>query len=154
MIDVTSENLIRIADVPRHLPPRPDGRRTHISTVYRWITRGVGRRHTVLESVTLGGTTYTSQQALHRFADRLTGQRSQPPTPPRRTTRSRQAQARRAAAEVTSELGLDQATWNSKQPITPAASTSDAGNASTLTKDDGIPVSDRSTKHQETHVND
>lgn len=65
MINISTEHLIPIRDVPRHLPPRPTGRRVHISAVYRWIQRGVhGNR---LESIKIGGMVYTSFEALMRF---------------------------------------------------------------------------------------
>ena len=72
MIDINKEHLIRIHDVPRRLPRRPTGKQVHISAVYRWIKRGV--RGVFLESVKIGGSTYTSEEALQRFAD----QRSNP----------------------------------------------------------------------------
>lgn len=69
MIDIETEQLVPIGQVPRLLPPRPNGRRVHISAVYRWMSRGI--REAVLESVKVGGSTYTSKEALQRFADRL-----------------------------------------------------------------------------------
>lgn len=103
MIDLTTENLISIGQTPKHLPRRPNGKTVSTSAVYRWASNN-GLRGVVLETLRIGGTTYTSTEALQRFADRLTAQRSQPPTPPRRTTPSRQAQARRAAVEIKEEL--------------------------------------------------
>jgi hypothetical protein len=70
MIEVTTESLIPLHDVPRRLPPRCNGKRIHISAVYRWIQRGV--RGVRLESVKIGGTGYTTAEALQRFADQLT----------------------------------------------------------------------------------
>lgn len=100
MIDIANENLIPIRDVPRHLPPRSSGRHVHISTVYRWLLRGI--RGVCLDAVRIGGTTYTSAEALQRFADRLTEPRATGPDSAIRTTRTRQRQiqeaARRAAA--------------------------------------------------------
>lgn len=71
MIDTASEALIPLRDVPRCLPVRPNGKRLHISAVYRWTLRGI--RGVVLESIRVGGTTYTSREALQRFSERLTG---------------------------------------------------------------------------------
>lgn len=69
MIDIANEQLIPIRDVPRLLPPRSTGRRVHISAVYRWIARGV---HSVrLASIKIGGTTYTSIEAIQAFAQHL-----------------------------------------------------------------------------------
>ena len=102
-IEISNERLIAVRDVPRQLPPRPSGRRVHVSAVYRWLTQGV--RGIVLESIKIGGTTYTSAEALQRFADQL----SQPERPPMATTTpppaSRQKQIEAATREVESILG-------------------------------------------------
>lgn len=66
MIEINQETLIPLAEVPRRLPPRPSGRMIHISAVYRWVQRGV--RGVRLEAIRVGGTTYTSIEALQRFA--------------------------------------------------------------------------------------
>jgi hypothetical protein len=70
MIDIATEHLIAIGEVPKHIPCRPNGKRIHISAVYRWVQRGV--RGVQLESIRLGGTAYTSTEALQRFADAQT----------------------------------------------------------------------------------
>jgi len=67
MIDLRSEQLLRLSEVPTNLPKRPNGNRLHISAVYRWAQRGVGG--VKLETVKIGGTTYTSLEAIQRFAD-------------------------------------------------------------------------------------
>jgi hypothetical protein len=66
VIDLASEQLVSLHDVPKLLPPRPNGKRVHISAVYRWVQRGI--RGTRLEVIRVGGTTYTSREALQRFA--------------------------------------------------------------------------------------
>jgi hypothetical protein len=69
MIDISTEQLIPLRDVPRRLPARPNGRRVHISAIYRWTQRGT---HGVrLECIHIGGTTYTSLEALQRFGNGL-----------------------------------------------------------------------------------
>lgn len=103
MIDVTTETLVLLRDVPRQLPLRPHGKRLHISGVYRWILRGV--RGVVLESVRIGGSTYTSQEALQRFSERLTGK----PIPPLVNSRQRQLRERHLESTnlaVSHTLGL------------------------------------------------
>ena len=64
MIDVTHDTLIPFRDLPgwtnQHL-----GRRIHPSTLHRWRLRGV--RGIRLETVLIGGTRYTSTEALSRF---------------------------------------------------------------------------------------
>ena len=69
MIELSSETLVPVRNVPKLLPKRPNGRRIHISAVYRWMQRGV--RGEKLEWVKVGGSTYTSREALQRFSDQL-----------------------------------------------------------------------------------
>lgn len=104
MIDATNENLVALRDVPRCLPVRPNGRRLHVSAVYRWTLRGI--KGIVLESIRIGGTTYTSREAIQRFSERLAGPvRAQ--LPPTSASRVRQRQLDQATAAVTKALGLD-----------------------------------------------
>jgi hypothetical protein len=95
MIDVQNEHLIAIRDLPAHLPRRPNGRKVHVSACYRWIRRGV--RGAKLEAVRIGGTTYTSLEALQRFAD---CQNQGAILPERVPTRSRGKQLARADSEL------------------------------------------------------
>lgn len=71
MISITNETLVPLREAPKHLPIRPNGKRLHISAVYRWIRSGM--RGVILESLKIGGTTYTSQEAMQRFAAKLSG---------------------------------------------------------------------------------
>ena len=65
-----SEQLIPIRAVPSLLPPRENGHSIHVSALYRWVQRGIkGNR---LEIIQIGGTTYTSREALQRFGEILT----------------------------------------------------------------------------------
>ena len=66
VIDIGNEQLVSLRDVPKLLPARGNGKRVHISAVYRWVQRGI--RGTRLEVIRVGGTTYTSREALQRFA--------------------------------------------------------------------------------------
>lgn len=68
MIDLSPTSLVPLREVP-DLLPRRRGRKVHHSTVYRWAARGV--RGVRLETTCLGGVLYTSQEALERFASRL-----------------------------------------------------------------------------------
>lgn len=99
-IDLINEELIPIREVPRRLPPRSSGRRLHISAIYRWIQRGVQGVH--LEAIRIGGTTYTSAEALQRFADRQSQASTDDPPVLVRTSSSRQREIDEAAkrAEV------------------------------------------------------
>jgi hypothetical protein len=69
MIDLQKERLLRMAKAAQVRPPGRNNRPTHPSTIARWIHRGV--RGVKLEGIRLGGTLYTSIEALQRFADNL-----------------------------------------------------------------------------------
>jgi len=94
-IDIEHETLLAIRDVPDRLPRKPSGKRIHISAVYRWMSAGVGGG-VRLESIKLGGTTYTSVEALQRFADRRRGRDAEGPP---LISKRRQAAIDAAAAE-------------------------------------------------------
>jgi hypothetical protein len=103
VISIADEKLIPLRDAPKHLPPRPNGKRLHISVFYRWISRGV--RGVLLESIRIGGTTYTSLQALQRFGVHL----SPVPTgslPQIQTPFARRREAEGASRRVAIKLGL------------------------------------------------
>lgn len=102
MIDISAEELIPIRDVPKRLPQRPNGKAVHVSAVYRWVQRGV-RGHR-LEAIRIGGTSYTSLEALQRFADQNQASTGSPPVS-RPPTVTRQKQIDRAAREVARILG-------------------------------------------------
>jgi hypothetical protein len=74
MIDLRCETLLTMAQAARIRPPGRGGKPTHPATVYRWVARGL-RGHR-LESIRLGGTLYTSREALQRFAEALTAETS------------------------------------------------------------------------------
>ena len=95
MIDPAHEQPIPLADVPkeiRWLPRRRTGKKHHISTIFRWASRGV--RGIRLETISVGGTKCTSEEALKRFFARLDGQPDRPEMP-------RQRQREIAAAKAT-----------------------------------------------------
>lgn len=74
MISLEHETLISLNEAAARLPSSRAGKRIHVSSVYRWAGRGV--RGVRLETVSIGGATKTSVQALQRFADRLSAARS------------------------------------------------------------------------------
>lgn len=86
MIDPTTERLIRLADVPKlkWLPARETGRPLHLSTLYRWVQRGLRGIH--LETIQVGGTECTTEDALLRFFYSL-GRRAEVRSPPERRRR-------------------------------------------------------------------
>lgn len=68
MIDLSQEELLSLSEACAALP-RIDGKRPHISTIWRWCRKGVhGIR---LEYVRLGHRICTSREALNRFANAL-----------------------------------------------------------------------------------
>ena len=98
-IDIHAEHLITAHEASRTLPTRP-----HHGTIYRWFARG--SRGVRLESVMLGGTRYTSREALQRFAERVTAAAaSNRPLPEGSTAQQRQAEIGRAEQE-TEEAGI------------------------------------------------
>lgn len=70
MIDPNTETLVSLPDAARHLPRRRNGKRPHVSCIYRWTTAGC--KGIVLESIQVGGTRCTSREALGRFFAALT----------------------------------------------------------------------------------
>ena len=69
MIDTTAETVQSLAQAAHELPRRRGGRKTHISTLYRWATSGC--RGVILETIQIGATRCTSREALQRFFERL-----------------------------------------------------------------------------------
>lgn len=102
MIALDKERLIPMREAPKHVPLRPGGKRLHISACYRWITKGIGGVR--LESIKLGGTTYTSIEALQRFAAVLSGRESEPPQ--RHGAGRSPRQSRHVRRVLEAELGL------------------------------------------------
>lgn len=100
MISIATETLIPLREAPARLPKRPNGKKLHISALYRWISSGVSG--VVLEAVRIGGTTYTSLEALQRFAERLTG--SEPAASPNQN--KSEARALAASDRLAQMLGL------------------------------------------------
>ena len=103
MISIADEKLIPLRDAPKHLPPRPNGKRLHVSAFYRWITRGV--RGILLESIRIGGTTYTSLEALQRFGLHLSPVPA-PHLPQIQSPYARRREAEAASRRVAIKLGL------------------------------------------------
>jgi hypothetical protein len=70
VININEDQLLTPAQAAGLRPLGRRGRPTHPSTIYRWMKDGV--RGVRLESVRLGGCTYTSREAIQQFAERLT----------------------------------------------------------------------------------
>jgi hypothetical protein len=73
MIDAATEQIVTFSQAADELPRRRRGRKTHVSTFFRWSTAGC--RGVVLETIQIGGTRCTSRQALQRFFERLSEKR-------------------------------------------------------------------------------
>lgn len=64
-IELGNESILTLTEAAKLLPRRRAGRKPHVSTLYRWASNGL--KGVVLETVQVGGTTCTSQEALQRF---------------------------------------------------------------------------------------
>ena len=95
MVDLTSEEIVTLREVVRILPRQPNGKALHISTLYRWCSRGL--RGVQLESLRLGGRVVTSIEALQRFAERCSTAES---TAGSSTTQRRKREIERAEAAL------------------------------------------------------
>ena len=67
-IDIHNEHLLTLPQVAQELPRR-NNKNIHSTTVWRWTRRGI--RGVCLESVRIGGTVYSSREALQRFSEAL-----------------------------------------------------------------------------------
>ena len=92
MIDLDKERGMTLTSAARSLPKPP-----HISTVWRWVNRGV--RGTRLETVVVGGRRYTSREAIARFVAATTASANGEQLPCR-TPRQRQRDIEQAEAEL------------------------------------------------------
>jgi hypothetical protein len=79
--DPLSEEMIRLADVPRRLPSSRTGKKISLQAVYRWSTSGC--RGVVLRTIQMGGTRCTTRRWLAEFFAALTARRDGTPTPDR-----------------------------------------------------------------------
>ncbi len=70
-IDLHTEMVESLADLATwdRIPRRRRGKKLHVSTLFRWASRGC--RGVKLETTRVGGTLCSSKDALQRFFDRL-----------------------------------------------------------------------------------
>jgi hypothetical protein len=103
--ELLSERLIPLNDAARLLAG-PGRRRIHKVTTWRWATKGLSRRgrgpvgRIRLETIKVGGTRYTTFEAIGRFAAALDGRGDGVMAAAVRTPRQRRAESRMAAAEL------------------------------------------------------
>ncbi len=102
-IDFQNEQLLSLTDAARAVPPI-DGKRPHVSTIWRWCRKGV--RGIQLEYVRLGHRVCTSGQALARFAQRLAEADAKPrsPSPSLRDTSPSECQQKKSIQRAEAEL--------------------------------------------------
>jgi hypothetical protein len=103
VIDLTAEAPIPLSAAAKLIPPARSGKRTHLSTLLRWILSGAtapdGSR-VRLEAFRLGNRWMTTKSALQRFVAALTPRiDAQPAHASRSNSRRRRASAR-AATEL------------------------------------------------------
>lgn len=101
-IDVFTEKVVTLKQAIRLLPKTSRGNDLHVGTLYRWILGGLRSADGMvvrLETIKVGGTTCTSQEALQRFFERLSGNLSVV-TPPTVTSRQRLRQIEQAEEEL------------------------------------------------------
>ena len=77
MIDLERERPLTLAEAASYCPRRRRGRKPHLSTLYRWATRGC--RGIVLETIETPSGRCTSLRGLQRFFDQLTEARKPSP---------------------------------------------------------------------------
>lgn len=102
MIDSQDEQIITFGQAVEELPRRRRGRKTHVSTLYRWATSGC--RGVVLETLQIGGTRCTSREALQRFFERLSVPRGAGEAGGLALAVRTHSQRRRASAEADRKL--------------------------------------------------
>ena len=106
-INVFNEKVVSLHEAIKLLPNTPARKKLHISTVFRWIQKGLRSKDAAivrLEIVKIGGKTFTSQEAMQRFFDRLSGDPNVV-TPPTETQLQRLKRSQ-AALEELIRMGL------------------------------------------------
>jgi hypothetical protein len=107
-IDLATETRVSPSSYCRRFIADDNGKPAAISTFYRHTLKGV--RGVRLEFVKIGGKTFTTVEAIQRFADAVTAaRRGEPPAPTpgeRRRSAARFARDQRRAAKRCEELGV------------------------------------------------
>ena len=68
-IDPFADDIVKLSEAPGILPRGAKGRKVHVSTIWRWSSRGI--RGIKLATVRVGGMIFTSREALRNFFDQL-----------------------------------------------------------------------------------
>jgi len=98
-IDVESESLIPFCDARTAFP---GGKRLSLATLHRWRLTGV--RGIKLETVLIGGSRYTSAEAISRFVSAQNADES--PSPPKITAGQRRRQSEAARESLSADFGV------------------------------------------------
>lgn len=103
-VDLRSESTISLTQAAKMLPDGRVGKPVNLSTVLRWVTKGIkvpGSGAVVrLEGIRMGGRWITSVEALERFAARTTPDLNAEPAKLSRTPAARQRGNDRAKREL------------------------------------------------------
>jgi hypothetical protein len=109
VLDLATESTLSLAAAARLVPPARGGKRTHLSTLLRWIVRGAKAPDgspVRLEAIRLGGRWLTSREALQRFVERLTPDLDTVATVPTPRTPGRRQRASERAAQQLEKMGV------------------------------------------------
>lgn len=104
MIDTTTESLLPLEDATRLIPAARGGKRTHLSTILRWVLTGCKAPDgtlVCLEAIRIGARWMTTREALQRFAEALTPRID---APREKTAQGTPARRERAAARAGRKL--------------------------------------------------
>jgi Protein of unknown function (DUF1580) len=102
MIDIEREKLLSLSAAALLIPPARTGKKTHQSTLLRWIlqgSKGPNGERVRLKGRRIGGRWMVSREAIQRFMDRLTpnfDDGNGKPALPRTPTQRKRAHARAA----------------------------------------------------------
>jgi hypothetical protein len=108
MVDLSTESLLTLVEAAKTIPPARRGKKTHLSTLLRWILYGVkapSGEIVCLEATRLGGRWLPSREALQRFSERLTPNLVSRESAVPRSLASRERASRRAGQEL-EKLGM------------------------------------------------
>jgi hypothetical protein len=108
MIDLARERAYNLSDLCQFVPPGRDGKKTHLSTLLRWILKGVRTatgQLVKLEALRLGGRWICTRESLQRFAEALTPHLDGDPLSTPRTPGKRQ-RAAEAAGKQLEKVGI------------------------------------------------
>jgi hypothetical protein len=75
-----THDYFSLTEVPNRIPKRSDGSKVSVSAVHRWASRGI--KGVRLETVKVGHTRCTSNEALKRFFQAIAQPRSVPTPQP------------------------------------------------------------------------